>query len=186
MNRNSQRPVNFFIVLAACLSFSGCGFHLRGSEGDTSFVKSMYIEGIPDGDAFATAFRQAMSLGGTQVAAKVGDSAGIVHIHKAIFQRRGVVLSRTGRATGYDLTYRVVYDVRSPSGEVLQPTKEMEVKRDYFNDQSLPLAQLTEEALIRQEIEKELAQMLFRRASYVLKQAPDKAAKPAQTPEKKS
>jgi len=83
-------------------------------------------------------------------------------------------LSRAGRSVMYDLSYRVVYDVRTPKGEVLLPRQEIETKRDYFNDQTLPLGQAEEEGLIRQELEKEAAQALLRRAVFALGKAPEK------------
>jgi LPS-assembly lipoprotein len=56
----------------------------------------------------------------------------------------------------------------------LLPRQEIETKRDYFNDQTLPLGQAEEEGLIRQELEKEAAQALLRRAVFALSKAPEK------------
>jgi LPS-assembly lipoprotein len=163
------------LALAACLALSACGFHLRGSGGDTSFAQSLYVEGAGASGGFLGAFSASLTgAGGNMVGAAV-NATGVVRLYKAAYIRQPITLSRTGRATGFDLIYRVVYDVRSPKGEVLQARKEFEAKREYFNDQTLPLAQLAEEGQIREELEKEAAQALLRQVVNVLKRAPEGA-----------
>jgi LPS-assembly lipoprotein len=161
------------LALAACLALSGCGFHLRGSEGDKTFEQQLYIEGPGAGGTFLGVFGSTLTgVGGSVVGAPVNATA-VLRLYKAVYLRQPITLSRTGRATGYDLIYRVVYDVRSPKGEILQGRKEFEAKREYFNDQTLPLAQLAEEGQIREELEKEAAQSLLRRVVNVLRRVPD-------------
>ncbi len=159
------------ITLAACLLVSGCGFHLRGSGGDTSLSQKLYIEGPAAGEGFVNVFGSALTTVGGRIVRTPAESSGIVYLYRASYQRQPITLSRTGRATGYDLIYRIVYEVRSPKGEVLQPRKEFEVKRDYYNDQTLPLAQLSEEGQIRTELENEAAQSLLRRVVNQLRQS---------------
>ena len=160
-------------ALAACLALSACGFHLRGGGGDTSFSQNLFIEGAGASGSFLGVFGTALTgAGGSLVGAPV-NSTGIVRLYKAAYIRQPITLSRTGRATGFDLIYRVSYDVRTPKGEVVQPRKEFEAKREYFNDQTLPLAQLAEEGQIREELEKEAAQTLLRRVVNALKQVPE-------------
>ena len=140
------------LILIASLALSACGFHLRGSEGGAKLAQKLYIEGPGSGGNFQSVFSTALTdVGGGIVKTPIAAS-GIVHLYQATYLRQPITLSRTGRANGYDLSYRIVYDVRSPKGEVLQTRKEFEVKRDYFNDQTLPLAQLSVERLIRQKV----------------------------------
>jgi LPS-assembly lipoprotein len=67
------------------------------------------------------------------------------------------------------LVFRLEYEVATPGGEILLPRQEIEIRRDYFNDQSSPLGQMAEEGLIRQEMQKEAAQLLLRRIVYGLR-----------------
>jgi len=169
-------------ALAACLALSACGFHLRGSEGDSSFAQSLYLEGPGASGNFPGVFGMTLTGTGGKVVGSAAGSTAVVRLYRATYQRQPITLSRTGRATGYDLSFRIVYEVRSPKGELLQARKEFEIKRDYFNDQTLPLAQLSEEGQIREELEKEAAQSLLRRVVNVLRQPP---ASPSPTPESK-
>ncbi|HUL13002.1 MAG TPA: LPS assembly lipoprotein LptE [Methylococcaceae bacterium] len=173
IRRPSAGRVLFPTILAAvCLSLAACGFHLRGSG--PGIAQKLYLEGLGPGDSFVGTFGNAMSLAGGKVVPEAGQAGGVIHIYKASHFRRYLALSRAGRSVLYDLSYRVVYDVRTPKGEVLLPRQEIETKRDYFNDQTLPLGQAEEEGLIRQELEKEAAQALLRRAVFALSKAPEK------------
>jgi len=176
------------LVLLVAVSMIGCGFHLRGSGGDKSFAQRLYIEGPGAGSSFVGVFGSALTTAGGSLVTTPADSTGIVYLYRANFFRQAITLSRTGRATGFDLSYRIVYEVRSPKGEVLQPRKEFEVKRDYFNDQSLPLAQQAEEVQINEQLSKEAAQSLLRRVANELKKYNDNVLEPKQLtkPEVKS
>jgi LPS-assembly lipoprotein len=58
----------------------------------------------------------------------------------------------------------------------LLPRQEIELKRDYFNDQTSPLSQTFEEVQIQQEMQREAAQLLFRRVTYGLSHLPAKTS----------
>ncbi len=174
------------LVLTAAITLVGCGFHLRGSGGDTSFAQKLYMEGPGMGSGFVGVFGTALTQAGGSFVSTPADSNGIVHLYRATFQRQPITLNRTGRATGFDLSYRIVYDVRSPKGEILKGREEFEVKRDYFNDQSLPLAQQAEEGQISIQLSNEAAQSLLRRVVNELSKLPKPDAVPAPKPLKKS
>jgi LPS-assembly lipoprotein len=167
---NTFKVISF--VVAVCLPLAACGYHLRGSG--PALAQALYVEGLSPNDSFANTFRSTVSIAGGRLVPAVTQADGVIHIYRANHLRRYLALSRAGRSVEYDLSYRVLYDVRTPKGEVLLARQEIETKRDYFNDQTLPLGQAEEEGLIRQELEKEAAQALLRRAIFALKQAPDK------------
>ncbi len=179
------------LALFASLALAGCGFHLRGSsangeEGKNSFAQRLYLEGPGAHTGFASVFATALvAAGGKQVFEPV-DSTAIIHMYQATFKRQSITLSNTGRATGFDLSYRISYDVRNPKGVVLQPRKEFEVKRDYYNDQTLPLAQQAEEGQINEALAIEAAQSLLRRVVNDINKVPESKPEPAKPPEKKS
>ena len=161
------------MMAAFCLSLAACGFHLRGSG--PAIAQNLYVEGLGPRDSFMGTFRDTMSFSGGKLVRKANRAGAVIHIYRAQHHRRYLALSRTGRSIEYDLSYRVLYDVRTPQGEVLLPRQEIETKRDYFNDQTLPLGQAEEEGLIRQELEREAAQILLRRAVFALERpAPKK------------
>jgi LPS-assembly lipoprotein len=174
------------MAMFVLMALSGCGFHLRCSGGDTSFAQRIYMEGPGVKSGFVGVFGTALTSAGGSFVGTPAESTGIVHLYRATFQRQPITLSQTGRATGFDLSYRIVYDVRSPKGEVLQSRKEFEVKRDYYNDQTLPLAQQAEEGQISEALSNEAAQSLLRRVVNSLRKMPEPETEPTISPEKKS
>ncbi|MBS1213874.1 MAG: hypothetical protein H6R26_2491 [Proteobacteria bacterium] len=163
--RSSRRVL---LITAVCAMLAACGFHLRGSGGPT-FSQGILLQGIESGNPLWGDFNSALTLAGGRLVRSEEQAAGIVHVYRAYHSRRSLTLSRFGRSTEFDLFYRIVYDVRSPSGEVLLPRQDIEVRRDYFNDQTLPLAQVAEEGVMRAEMQKEAAQALLRRTITALR-----------------
>jgi outer membrane lipopolysaccharide assembly protein LptE/RlpB len=72
----------------------------------------------------------------------------------------------------FDLTFRVIYEVQNPKGDILIPEKELMVRREYFNTQGSPLGQGLEEVQIRSEMEMEAAQTLLRQVVFTLRDKP--------------
>jgi LPS-assembly lipoprotein len=155
-------------VVLAILSLAGCGWHLRGEIPGSTADKTLFISGIGPRQPFYGDFTQALTYSGGFLAKTPKQASAVVHIVRAIHERRPITLSKQGRANTFDLTFRVLYDIRTPKGEVLVPQQELEIRRDYFNDQSSPLGQGEEEAQMRMEMQKEAAQALLRQVVYTL------------------
>lgn len=160
----------FALIIAAGLA--GCGWHLRGEIPGTAQARTIYLTGIDRGNPFYGDFSQVLNYSGGIMAASPAKAGAVVNIASARHLRRPITLSAQGRANTFDLTFRVLYQIQSPKGEVLVPQQELEVKRDYFNDQSSPLGQGAEEALLREEMEREAAQTLLRRVVFTLGKMP--------------
>ena len=173
-------PVLKIAALAACLALAACGFHLRGSGGDKSFEQQLFIEGPGSSGTFMGPFSAALTGAGGSIVTSPVNATAVLRVYRASYIRQPITLSQSGQATGYDLIYRVTYDVRSPRGEVLQTRKEFEAKREYFNDQTLPLAQLAEEGQIREELEKEAANALLRQVVNAIRRTSETTLAPAE------
>ena len=177
------------LTLFALIAIAGCGFHLRGNTAgggvDYAFAQRLYLEGPASHTGFATVFVNTLTAVGGKQVFDPAESDAIIHMYQAIFRRQSITLSNAGKANGFDLSYRISYDVRSPKGVVLRERKEFEVKRDYYNDQTLPLAQQAEEAQIYEALANEAAQSLLRRVVNDIRKSPAPAPEPVKTPEKK-
>ncbi len=135
-------------------------------------AKSVFVEGDTRYDAFTGEFNNLLAHSGGNLATTASDAGAVVHVVRARHERRPITLSKQGRANTYDLIFRLEYDVTTPKGEVLLPRQEIEIRRDYYNDQTSPLSQTAEEDLIRQEMQQEAAQLLLRRIVYGLRHTP--------------
>lgn len=154
-------------VLTAVLA--ACGFHLRGNLPFIGATQNLFVAGIGPGHPFYGDFAQALTLAGGHLAPSAKQAGAIIRVMRANHERRVISLSKLGRGNSFDLTFRVNYQIVSPQGEILLPPQELEIRRNYFNDQSSPLGQGAEEALMRQEMEKEAAQALVWQVVYSLK-----------------
>jgi len=157
------------ISLGLALLLSACGFHFRGRIAADSLARTVFVAGDTRFESFNGEFSQLLANSGGQVAKTQTEAGAVVHIVRARQERRPITLSRQGRANTYDLVFGLEYDVTTPQGEVLLPRQVIEIRRDYFNDQTSPLGQAAEENLIRQEMQREAAQLLLRRIVYGLR-----------------
>jgi LPS-assembly lipoprotein len=153
--------LRFFALLGfIAMGSAACGFHMRGAGLDST--ESFYVEGIAYSDPLVADLTQITSTAGGQISSSLAKASAIIHIHKATYSRRGMSLSQFGQTTMYELSYRVVYDIREKSGEILIPQRDLDVVRQYYNSQTMPLAQAQEEGVMQQEMRMEAAQSLLR------------------------
>lgn len=155
-------------VALTAVSLAGCGWYLRGEIPGSSIAKTLFVQGIGPRNPFYGDFSKVLSYSGGALAKTPSEASAVIHITRAQHDRRPITLSKQGRANTFDLTFRVVYEITTPKGEVLLPFQELEIRRDYFNDQTSPLGQGEEEAQMRLEMQKEAAQILLRRVVYSL------------------
>jgi LPS-assembly lipoprotein len=163
------------LLLALGLA-SGCGFHLRGDLPGTTQEKTLFMSGIASSNPLYVNFAHSLNTAGGTLAKKPAEATAIVNVVKVAHLRRPITLSAVGRANMFDLTFRVIYEVQNPKGDVLIPERELEVRREYFNTQGSPLGQGLEEAQMRTEMEKEASQTLLRQVIIGLRERPSKAS----------
>jgi LPS-assembly lipoprotein len=169
----NYRILPLLVILALA---SGCGFHLRGDIPGTAKEKTLLMTGVSRDNPFYRSFVQNLTTGGGTLASKPQDASAIISVVKVAHIRRPITLSAAGRANMFDLTFRVIYEVQNPKGDVLIPEKELEVRREYFNTQGSPLGQGLEEAQMRLEMEKDASQTLLRQIVIGLRERSAKAS----------
>lgn len=165
-------PNRPFLPALLAILLTGCGFHLRGSLPASGAAKSIFVRGMNHNHPFYQNFSQVLTYSGGSLADSVEHAGAVIQILRAGHDRRPITLSKQGLANTFDLSYRVEYEVLSPKGEKLLQKQELEIRRDYFNDQTYPLGQAEEEGQMRQEMEKEAAQALLRRVVSTLSHMP--------------
>jgi LPS-assembly lipoprotein len=164
------------VVVLLFFGLSACGFHARGTLSLPAEMQKVYLAGIAPNDPFAQDFGQLLTQAGGSLTQDPKQASSTLRILRIAQPRRAITLSQAGRATEYDLFFRIVMQVSNAKGETVLPQQEIEIKRDYYNDQRLIIAQGEEEALIRSEMRREAAQAVLRRLVYALKNE-DRAAR---------
>ncbi|WP_373989294.1 LPS assembly lipoprotein LptE [Duganella sp. BuS-21] len=158
-------------VLAATLTLSGCGFHLRGDGGHYTLPFPTLYVGLPESSPLAIDLkRNIRSNGGTTVVSSAKDADGVIDVLSNPERTRSktiLSLNSNGRVRQYLLTYSIVFRVLNKQGvELLAPTAITLTRPIDFNETQL-LAKEQEEALLYKDMQTDLVQQMMRRIAAV-------------------
>lgn len=126
-----ETGTGWLLLAALVLLLAGCGFHLRGSQGDFAALPPVLVQG--DGAA-ATELRRALRGGETPVVEEVAQAGLVVTIIDERRARRASAVGVTGRVQEYELNYVVRFRIDDPSGAALAPEQSVAVQRSYSFD----------------------------------------------------
>jgi LPS-assembly lipoprotein len=155
-----KRLVTLVIVLAA-LSFSGCGFHLRGEVLLPSVMAEPHIDGS-DLELMRRLKEELHARGARPAADPVGASV-VIELLRVAYLREVGTLDLSGTVTGYVLKYEVAYRVLGSDLEILVDETRITLSRnlDYDRGQVLQLEQ--DETLLRNELVEEVVTRILTR-----------------------
>ncbi len=170
------RRLRFALVilsLVSCASFlSACGFHLRGAVQLPTAMARTELSGTTARSALADDITAALELAGVQV---VQEGAGaVLHITQERSGRRLLSVDNLGRASEYELSYQLGYELHAPTPidaaanpkvtpKIWVPAQVVTVTRDFVFDPNNVLSSGDEETLIRSEMRRSaVRQMLVR------------------------
>ncbi|HSQ05459.1 MAG TPA: LPS assembly lipoprotein LptE, partial [Burkholderiales bacterium] len=150
-----------FLLLAAALLLSGCGFHLRGAA--TLPFDSLYVQ-APPSSLFGAQLRRVLSASSNaRIVDKAADAEATLILLDERREKEILSLSGTGRVREYQIRYRVRYQVISKDKRELVPSTEIVLRRDFsFNDEAA-LSKESEEALLYRDMQTDAVQQLVRR-----------------------
>lgn len=148
---------------------SGCGFHLRSSIPVAHGLQRVYMTGVSPDHNLYQGLETLVTRSGGMLVAQPELADVLVRVKRMNSERRTLSLSVSGKTSEFDLYFRVSYDVVTPQGKVIVPLQEIEIQRDYFNDQLAAIGKSEEEGLMYKEMAQEVAEGLFRRLSYALR-----------------
>ncbi|TFW17040.1 LPS-assembly lipoprotein LptE [Duganella callida] len=166
-----RRGLVYVAVLAASLTVSACGFHLRGEGGHYTLpFPTMYI-GLPESSPLAIDLkRNIRANGGTAVVSNPQDADGVVEVlsnPEKTKTKTILSLNSNGRVRQYLLTYNIVFRVLDKQGnQLLGPTQITLTRPIDFNETQL-LAKEQEEALLYKDMQTDLVQQMMRRIAAV-------------------
>ena len=155
-----------FCILAAgsLATLSGCGFHLRGSQGEANLpFKTLYL-GVADASSLGFELkRNIRANGGTELVSDAKNADARLEVLSEVREKLIQSLNSQGRIRQYTLVYRLSFRVRGRTdAELLAPT-EIVLKRDISFNESQVLAKEAEEALLYRDMQTDLVQQILRR-----------------------
>ena len=155
-------------ALVVTLGLSGCGFHLRGSNGEANLPFKMLYLGIPESSPLGSELkRNIRGNGGTQIVADVKDADARLDILSETREKVIQSLNSQGRIRQYTLYYRVTFQVKGKAEAILLPPTPIVLKRDISFNESQVLAKEAEDALLYRDMQTDLVQQILRRLAAI-------------------
>lgn len=154
------------VILGLALLLSACGYHLRGAIQLPENMKSVYVEG--SSMALLDQFKQAIKSSSSTLSSSRTGAGIVIKIANEEFNRRAVSLSSSGKSNEYELEYRMDYEFTNAKDALLMEKQTVEIRREYYNDQTAVIAKENEENVIRNEMYKQAVQAILNRARVAL------------------
>jgi LPS-assembly lipoprotein len=148
------------------LLLSACGYHLRGALDLPENMKNIYVEG--GSSPLVEQFKLVMKSSSGQLSDSRKGAGIIIKIYNETFDRRVTSLSSRGKSNEFELSYRMDYEFVDAKDALLMDRQTVDIKRDYYNDQTAVIAKDTEETGIRNEMYQQAVSAIVNRARVVL------------------
>ena len=163
------------VTLAAALA--GCGFHPRGAVVLPESMARTELRGIDPHGELAAEIAAVLTDAGAQVVGPGAAASAILTLSGERFDRRVASVDGAGKASQYELRYRLTGQLHGPGGGVLTPAREASVTRLLNVDAATALGTASEEELLRREMQRDAVRQLVRQLRVAASRAP--AAQPA-------
>jgi LPS-assembly lipoprotein len=153
-------------VVGAALLLGGCGFRLEGRVPLPQPIRRPYIEAPDQQSDFVQSLRRQMLISGAHPVDTRDRATAVVDILDDVVTRRVLSVTAQNRPAEYQVTYPVRLSVVTGGREILPP-QQVSAMRSYSFDESQLLAKEHEEAILRQAMSDDLADIVMRRLSRV-------------------
>jgi LPS-assembly lipoprotein len=164
MNASSKYLVRLLAAILAVAVLAGCGFQLRGSNGQYNMpFKSIWLS-FNESSPLGTELKRNLRAGDT--VRVLNDASKAEALFDVISETRGkaiLSLNSLGRVREYSLSYTLVFQVRDANNRQLLPPTDITLRRNIAFDESQVLAKESEEALLYRDMQTDLVQQILRR-----------------------
>ncbi|HHC72527.1 MAG TPA: hypothetical protein ENK54_06475 [Thiotrichales bacterium] len=160
-------PLLLGLTLAATLA--ACGFHPRGMVRIPPQWTPLALESPRESNLLRD-LRRSLESAGIPLAEGDRPPGAVLSIEERPLLRRVLSVGSDGRAREYELTLGVAVSLTSGDGESLMPRRLLRLRRDLTWDEGDVLGKAGEEAIIRQEMERDLARLILRQVEHTLRE----------------
>jgi len=164
MGAPSKYLVRALAALLAAAVLAGCGFQLRGSNGQYNMPFGSIWLSFNESSPLGTELKRNLRAGDT--VRVVTDASKAEALFDVISESRGksiLSLNSLGRVREYSLSYTLVFQVRDANNRQLLAPTEITLRRNIAFDESQVLAKESEEALLYRDMQADLVQQILRR-----------------------
>lgn len=177
-----NRGLLYALVLVAAVASGGCGFHLRGSGGESRVlaIQGVYLQEGPATGPLAVELRRALKESGATLADRRDRAKVVLELRGVQRDRRVLSVGTAGTVQEYELHYGVTFAAQDGRGHALLQTQSINLLRDLTFSEADVLAKGNEEDRLYQTMRDDAIQQIMRRLESALnkhaanKTAPDK------------
>ncbi len=158
------KKIHFALLLAVLtLVLQGCGFHLKQGATISSAISPIVIEGLGDYNDLRIALKQLLDANDITVVKAGAPANAYLRISKHESNRRVLSVDGGGKVAEYELHERATFELASSSGESLVKSQSVETIATYLNSETEVLGKQQEESVLRQDMQRTLADSIVRR-----------------------
>jgi LPS-assembly lipoprotein len=150
------------VLVSGALVFGGCGFHLQGHKALPEQLRVSFVQATDHQSDFVQDLRKELLTSGVRLTTSSKEASAVVRILADNYERRVLSVSITNQPAEYEITYTVRFAVDFGDKEVLA-AQEVSAVRDYTFDETILLAKNNEEAILREALAHDLADVVMRR-----------------------
>jgi LPS-assembly lipoprotein len=150
------------LAAGVLMLLSACGFRLQGHKPLPAILRVAYVQAKDRQSDFVQDLRKQLLSSGARLTTSSDEATAVVHVVNDDFSRRVLSVSATDQPAEYELTYTVRFSVSAADKEILA-VQEVSGVRDYTFDETILLAKENEEAILREALAHDLADVVMRR-----------------------
>ena len=148
-------------IIVAAIIFSACGFQLRGKMELPAEMSKVYIQ--TTNLRLAGRLGRALSTSGATIVSDRKKAGAILTIYH-IKNTRGVrSVGGTGRIREFSLVYLIDFGIKDSHGKVLMKRQSTTLVREFSFNEAQVVGKSVEEALIKDEMSRQMISELLRR-----------------------
>jgi LPS-assembly lipoprotein len=165
-----------WLAMALCGAsalMTGCGFHLRGTQAGVSGLAGLavFIDSPAPYSDFEQVLEESVEQSDMTLVEQVDGAAMVIQLRNEQLKRRVQTVNTTGRASDYELILTIEYALAAPGELAEAETRKLETRREYNFDNAELLGKAEEEALLMQEMRRDIAARMLRQVGYLSAQS---------------
>ncbi len=179
-NRWCEPGARVLITLALVSALAGCGFHLRGTQGESLFLQQVNVVGAAS--ELRLEVERLFAISGVEAVAGFDAGSYRLDLSEERLSRRGVSTGSSVSVAEYELQLQVLIGFESRQ-DVLIEDESLSIERIYRVDTESLVSSGEEERLLLREMRASLAAQILRRIDAVAKQERDAVPIPSEEQE---
>ena len=160
----SRTGVRCMMLALALAVLAGCGFHLRGSQGEFESIPPVFVRG---GDPAALELRQMLRMAGSTVAETPAQAGLIVAVTDVRRERRVLSVGTRGRVQEYQLLYQLDWHGEDREGRQIVAAETISQSRSFSFDETDVIAKSNEEGFLFRDMQRNAVMQIMRRLQVV-------------------